>query len=61
MTASAPREKTVLYVDGRNDKTNILLISNPDSRQNPVLLQLHVDGETHLLRTTVPGNGKLEA
>ncbi|MGE4657606.1 MAG: hypothetical protein AAEI08_01610, partial [Gammaproteobacteria bacterium] len=61
VTASAPREKTVLYVDGRNDKTNILLISNPDSRQNPVLLQLHVDGETHLLRTTVPGNGKLEA
>lgn len=60
VAASTSQEKTLLYVDGRNKRANTLLVSNPDSRENPIGLRLSLGGETHFSQTAVPGNGRLE-
>ncbi len=67
-TVAAPqaRNSTLLYVDGRGDRSNRLVLSNADRRNAQVDLRLRMRDELGAddiltTRVTVPGSGRLEA
>lgn len=61
VAAPVPQERTALYIDGRDGRTNTLLLSNPDSRDAQVDLRLRSKNGVLSAVATVPGNGRLQA